>query len=90
MGWPELMVAVEYDGDQHPTDRRQYVRDVRRLEQLNRLGWIVVRVVKADSPRQVVRRVREAVAFRQSRLNGGRDFGPNPAQASASAHVSAV
>jgi very-short-patch-repair endonuclease len=90
MGWPELMVAVEYDGDQHPPDRRQYVRDVRRLEQLNRLGWIVVRVVKEDSPRQVVRRVREAVAFRQSRLNGGRDFGPNRAHTSASAHVSAV
>jgi hypothetical protein len=25
MGWPDLMVAVEYDGDHHRFDRRQYL-----------------------------------------------------------------
>jgi hypothetical protein len=66
LGWPDLMVAVEYDGDQHPTDRRQYVRDVRRLEMLERLGWLIVRVIKEDSAADVVRRVRAAL---NSRLN---------------------
>jgi hypothetical protein len=32
MGWEEALVAVEYDGDQHRTDRWQYTKDVRRLE----------------------------------------------------------
>jgi len=64
MGWPELKVAVEYDGDQHRTDRAQYVRDVRRLELLARLGWIIVRVVKEDRPTDIATRVRDAMAQR--------------------------
>ncbi|OBB92586.1 hypothetical protein [Mycobacterium sp. 852002-40037_SCH5390672] len=61
LGWDEAMVAVEYDGDHHRTDRRQYVKDVRRLEKLERMGWIVVRVVAEDHPVDVVHRVRAAL-----------------------------
>lgn len=64
MGWEELKVAVEYDGEQHRTDRRQYTWDVRRLETLERLGWIIVRVVAGDRPADIVRRVRAARARR--------------------------
>ena len=64
MGWADVMVAVEYDGDQHRTDRRQYVKDIRRLEMLERRGWIVVRVVAEDHPVDIVRRVRAALAAR--------------------------
>jgi hypothetical protein len=66
LGWAEYMVAVEYDGDQHRTDRRQYVKDIRRLETLEQMGWIVVRVVAEDRPAGIVRRVREALAARRS------------------------
>jgi len=62
LGWEEHMVVVEYDGDQHRTDRRQYVKDIRRLEMLERMGWIVVRVVAEDRPAAVVTRVRAALA----------------------------
>lgn len=31
MGWEDLKVASEYDGDQHRTDRTQYVRDQRLM-----------------------------------------------------------
>ena len=41
MGWEDVKVAVEYDGEQHRSDRRQYTWDVRRSEMLERLGWIV-------------------------------------------------
>jgi very-short-patch-repair endonuclease len=44
------MVAVEYDGDQHRVDRLQYAKDIRRLERLDRLGWLVVRVIAEDRP----------------------------------------
>ncbi|OBH78007.1 hypothetical protein A5681_07345 [Mycobacterium scrofulaceum] len=64
MGWEELKVAVEYDGEQHRNDRRQYTWDVRRLERLERLGWIVIRVVAGDRPADIVRRVRAARARR--------------------------
>jgi hypothetical protein len=64
MGWEDVKVAVEYDGEQHRTDRRQYTWDVRRLEIVERLGWIVVRVVAGDRPAEVVTRVRAALARR--------------------------
>ena len=62
MGWQEWLVAVEYDGDQHRSDRRQYVKDIRRTERLQEMGWTVVRVVAEDSPAAVLRRVRAAIA----------------------------
>lgn len=64
MGWEDVKVAVEYDGEQHRSDRRQYTWDVRRLEMLERLGWIVIRVVAGDRPAEIVRRVRAALARR--------------------------
>ncbi len=66
MGWEDIKVAVEYDGDQHRSDRRQYVKDIRRLAKLEqRYGWIVIRVVAEDHPEDVIHRVREARARRQ-------------------------
>jgi hypothetical protein len=61
MGWAEWMVAVEYDGEHHRTDRRQFVKDIKRLEMLERMGWIVVRVVAEDRPADILRRVRAAI-----------------------------
>lgn len=62
LGWEDWMVAVEYDDDHHRTDRRQYVKDIRRLAMLEEMGWIIVRVVAEDSPAAVLRRVRSAIA----------------------------
>jgi hypothetical protein len=64
MGWDDVKVAVEYDGDHHRSDRSQYNWDIRRLERLQGCGWIVVRVVAADRPADIVRRVRAALARR--------------------------
>lgn len=64
MGWEDIKVAAEYDGDQHRTSRYQYVKDIRRLEMLERYGWIVVRVVAEDRPDDIIRRVAEARASR--------------------------
>lgn len=64
MGWPELKVAAEYDGEQHRTDQRQYKWDGRRREILEGLGWLVVRVLAGDRPADIIRRVRAALARR--------------------------
>ena len=70
MGWAEFKVAVEYDGGHHYTDRRQYLKDIRRLEKLQELGWIVVRVVAEDRPEDVIRRVRNALDSRAGMRRG--------------------
>jgi hypothetical protein len=64
MGWEDIKVAVEYDGEQHRSDRRQYTWDVRRLEMIERRGWTMVRVIAGDRPAEIVRRVRAARARR--------------------------
>ena len=61
LGWEDWMVGVEYDGDQHRTNRLQYVKDIRRLEMLERMGWRIVRVVAEDHPADILRRVRAAI-----------------------------
>jgi Protein of unknown function (DUF559) len=61
LGWEEHLVAVEYDGDQHRSDRRQYVKDIQRIAMLEQMGWTVVRVVAEDGPASIIRRVRAAL-----------------------------
>src|SRR4051812_5976734 len=62
--YPEHRVVVEYDGDQHRTDRRQYERDVERLEGLGAEDWRVVRVLGEHMrrPAGVIARVRSALS----------------------------
>ncbi len=64
MGWEDFKVAAEYDGDQHRTSRKQYVKDLRVLPQLEQLGWIVIRVINEDDRVDVVERVRDALTSR--------------------------
>jgi very-short-patch-repair endonuclease len=66
MGWEDIKVAVEYDGDHHRTDRVQYAKDIHRLEDLERLGWIAIRVLATDTAPHIVRRVRAARERRSS------------------------
>lgn len=61
----EFRVVVEYDGDQHRTDQRQFDRDLGRLDDLAALGWRVVRVGGRSlfrDPQDTVNRVRRALA----------------------------
>ena len=59
MGWRDFKVAVEYDGDHHRKDRRQYVKDIARLRMLEALGWIVIRVIARQD--DVIAKVEEAL-----------------------------
>ena len=55
MGWEDFKVLSEYDGDQHRTDRPQYVKDMRVIPKIERLGFIVLRVIKEDRPAAIIR-----------------------------------
>jgi hypothetical protein len=64
MGWEDFMVAAEYDGEQHRTNRKEYVKDMRALEKLQRLGWIVIRVIKEDRDEDIIDRAYRALVSR--------------------------
>ncbi|MDN3497101.1 hypothetical protein QL996_14255 [Planococcus sp. APC 4015] len=63
--WPAVKVAVEYEGEHHLTDSRQWAKDIDRFERLAAAGWSVVRVTKHDlfgRPAHLVARVRRVIA----------------------------
>lgn len=60
MGWEDLMVGVEYDGEQHRTDSGQFRSDVLRAEYLEGLGWRRIRVLAGHRRDDIVRRVEQA------------------------------
>jgi hypothetical protein len=60
MGWKDMMLAVEYDGEQHWKDPLQFGYDVDRQEYISGVGWTVIRVVSQHRAHQVIRRVQHA------------------------------
>ena len=48
LSWPELKVALEYDGRQHAESATQWVKDVRRREDLDNRGWRLVIALSSD------------------------------------------
>lgn len=60
MGWEDMKIAVEYDGDHHRTDRGQFAKDIVRLEELAALGWIVIRIAAGTPRGEIVARVQRA------------------------------
>lgn len=64
MGWEHIKLAVEYDGDHHRSDRRQFNKDIRRAEALAELGWTNIRITAEDTPGGVIARVAAAWARR--------------------------
>lgn len=60
MGWEHINLAVDYEGDHHRTDRRQFNHDIRRAEAVAELGWITVRVTAEDTEGGVIARVSAA------------------------------
>lgn len=46
--WFEQKVVVEYEGDHHRTDRRQWQHDIARVRLLEATGWTVIRAAAQD------------------------------------------
>jgi hypothetical protein len=63
LAWPELMFAIEYQGDHHRT-AEQWRRDMTRREHLRLAGWTILEL-NADDLRDVnalIQRIRSAIA----------------------------
>ncbi|MDT7764564.1 MAG: hypothetical protein QOC63_3984 [Mycobacterium sp.] len=60
MGWRELKIAVEYEGDHHRTSRRVFHKDIKRVDALLEQGWIVIRVTSVDTEGGIIRQIEAA------------------------------
>lgn len=56
LSYPELKVAVEYDGEGH-SEAAQIVRDIAREEDFDRAGWLLVRISKHHMEKDAKRAV---------------------------------
>ena len=59
LAWPRARLVLEYDGDHH-REHATWVRDLRRREELERLGWTVLVMTAGDvmrTPDRLVARV---------------------------------
>ncbi|GAA4675320.1 hypothetical protein [Frondihabitans cladoniiphilus] len=71
LAYPEALVAIEYEGDGHRTDRRQWRRDLAKYERFADAGWRVIRVTDDDLAEPCILLSRLEALLR-SRAPGGR------------------
>ncbi|MDT5154828.1 MAG: hypothetical protein QOI01_6561 [Mycobacterium sp.] len=62
LGWRDVMVGVDYEGEHHRKTRRQLDRDIRRHGAVTELGWNDVRVTAENTDGSIVGRVARARA----------------------------
>lgn len=66
LAYPELKIAVEYEGDGHRTSKEQWRRDIQRQRELEARGWLVIRLTQEDldHAEALITRIRNAIASR--------------------------
>lgn len=67
LAYPDLKIAIEYEGDGHRTVKNQWRTDIRRQRDLEDRGWIVIRLTQYDlggGAAALISRIRRAIAAR--------------------------
>ncbi len=70
LAYENLQLIIEYDGRQHASDTTQWLTDIHRREQLDRMHWRIIVVTSEGiyrEPAETLRRIR----CRPRRLRGG-------------------
>lgn len=63
MGWEDIKVAADYDGNYH-RDPVRFNKDIRRHDEITDLGWIDVSVTSRDTEGGILQRIAKAWARR--------------------------
>lgn len=57
LGWEDMKIAMDYEGEHHRTNRRVFNRDIRKAETVAKLGWAHIRITVEDGEAVVVGRL---------------------------------
>jgi hypothetical protein len=63
MGWEDLRIGIDYEGEHHRTTRREFNKGIRRHEAITERGWTDIRVTAADTEGGIIARL--AAAWRR-------------------------
>jgi hypothetical protein len=64
LGWDDIKVGADYEGEHHWARRDQIDRDIRRFDEVTELGWIDIRVTARDTEASIIARIAAARARR--------------------------
>lgn len=67
--WPLFRVALEYEGDHHRVDAKQWHYDVERFGRMQEIGWVALRGTSRDyrDPGPLLQRLEAILASRRPR-----------------------
>jgi very-short-patch-repair endonuclease len=71
LAYPELRLAIEYEGEEHRVDPRRFRSDITRRELFEGVDWRVTRVTSDDvfvDPQAFLRRLRRIIDRRTSEI----------------------
>ena len=60
MGWRNLEIGADYEGEHHRLNRRVFNNDIRRHDAVTELGWIDLRVTVEDTDAVILDRMHRA------------------------------
>ncbi len=60
LGWEDMKIAMDYEGEHHRVNRRVFNRDIRKAEAVAGMGWIHIRVTVEDGEGVVISRLTDA------------------------------
>lgn len=77
MGWEDVKVAIDYEGDHHRRTRREFNKGIRRHDAVTELGWTDIRVTVGDTDGGIIARLKQAWQRRRC-AQGGNPAGIPP------------
>lgn len=85
LAYPDLRIAIEYDGDHHRLDDWQWDADIRREELFREAGWIYLRITKTSDMSERLARLERFYVERSG--SGGCDTGSVETARGLSSHL---
>ncbi|MFB1295204.1 hypothetical protein ACAG24_006805 [Mycobacterium sp. pW049] len=76
MGWEDMMIGLDYEGDHHRQTRYAFNKSIRRHDAVTGLGWTDIRVTSSDTDGGIIATL--ASAWRQRLCAQGEDPASGP------------
>jgi hypothetical protein len=77
MGWEDVKIAIDYEGEHHRRTRREFNKGIRRHDAVTELGWTDIRVTVGDTDGGIIARLKQAWERRVC-AQGGNPAGISP------------